>query len=113
VVGGELHLMPSRALRERGVLERTIRRELAHVMIDEPLTKRAAWVREGAAIYFSGGRPDSSDDDPLRPRSRGDCPDDSELLQPVSAGALSNAHARALACFARQAGDGRSWKDVK
>ena len=114
VVGGELHLMPSAVLRDRGVLDRTIRRELAHVMIDEPLTKRAAWVREGAAIYFSGGRPEASDDEGAsRPRSRASCPDDGELLQPVSAGALSNAHARALACFARQAGDGRSWKDVK
>jgi SpoIID/LytB domain protein len=114
VVGGELHLMPSGVLRDRGVLERTIRRELAHVMIDETLTKRPVWVRDGAAIYFSGGRPEAGDDEAsVRPRSRAGCPDDTELLQPVSAGALSNAHARALACFAREAGNGRSWKDIK
>jgi hypothetical protein len=114
LVDGELHLMPSGVLRDRGVLERTIRRELAHVMIDEPLTTRPAWVREGAALYFSGDRPESLDNEAaFRPRSRVSCPDDSELLQPVSAGALSNAHTRALACFARQVGEGRSWKDVK
>jgi stage II sporulation protein D len=114
LVDGELHLMPAGGLRDRGVLERTIRRELAHVMVDESLTKRPVWVREGAALYFSGGRADSADGETSRrSRSRGGCPDDDELLQPVSAGALGNAHARALACFARQVDDGRSWKDVK
>jgi SpoIID/LytB domain protein len=112
LVEGELHLMPSGVLRDRGVLDRTIRRELAHVMIDESLTTRPAWIREGAALYFSGGRLESVDRDSL-PRSRASCPEDVELLQPVSAGALSNAYARALACFARRVGDGRSWKDVK
>src|SRR5262249_39944229 len=114
VVEGELHLMPSGALRDPGILERTIRRELAHVMIDESLTKGPAWVREGAALYYSGGGAGTDDSDPpVRSRSRAECPEDGELLQPVSAGALSNAHARALACFARRVGDGRSWKDVK
>jgi SpoIID/LytB domain protein len=114
VVGGKLHLMPSGVLRDRGVLERTIRRELVHVMVDESLTRRPAWVREGAALYYSGGGLGTDDSDsPVRSRSRATCPDDGELLQPVSAGALSNAHARALSCFARQVGDGRSWKDVK
>ena len=114
LVDGELHLMPAGALRDRGVLERTIRRELAHVMVDEPLTKRPAWVREGAALYYADNRAEAADaEGSVRPRSRAACPDDGELLQPVSAGALSNAYARALACFARQVGDGRSWKDVK
>jgi hypothetical protein len=34
-------------------------------------------------------------------------------MQPLSAGSLTNAHARALACFARQAEDGRPWRDIK
>jgi stage II sporulation protein D len=114
VAGGELHLMPSAVLRERGILERTIRRELVHAVVDEPLADRPAWVREGAALYFSGGRTDAPDaESSFRPRSRLACPDDVELLQPVSAGALSNAYARALACFARQARDGKTWREVK
>ena len=40
-------------------------------------------------------------------------PDDNELLHPVSVGALSNAYARARACFARQIAAGKSWRDVK
>jgi stage II sporulation protein D len=103
--GDELHLLPAAVLRDRGVLERTIRHELVHVMTDEPLAGRPAWVREGAALYFSGGRTDAAE--------RSMCPDDIELQQPTSAGALSNAYARALACFTRQVRNGRSWKDVK
>src|SRR5205823_419412 len=114
IVGGDVHLLPLAVLRDRGVLERTVRHELVHLMIDEPLTKRPAWVREGAAMYFSGQRPDTAGEDSrFRPRSRLSCPEDAELLQPISAGSLSNAHSRALACFARQAGDGKSWRDVK
>jgi len=105
VVAGEVHLAPAPVLRERGVLERTIRRQLVHVMIDEPLADRPAWVREGAALYFSGGRTELAE--------RPSCPDDVELQQPTSAGALSNAFARALACFARQVRNGRTWKDIK
>jgi stage II sporulation protein D len=114
IVGGEVHLLPLAVLRDRGVLERTIRQEFVHVMIDGALKNRPAWVREGAAVYFAGQRQESADSEsPFRPRSRPSCPDDVELLQPVSAGSLSNAHTRAVLCFARQAGDGKSWRDVK
>jgi len=117
IVGGDIHLLPLAVLRDRGVLEHTIRHELVHLLIDEALAKRPAWVREGAALYFSGQRPGGSGTaeagTPFKPRSRLSCPEDVELLQPVSAGSLSNAHARALACFARQAGDGKPWRDVK
>jgi SpoIID/LytB domain protein len=112
IVGGEIHLLPLAVLRDRGVLERTIRHELVHLMVDDALAKRPAWVREGAAIYFAEGKAEGGDER-SRPRGRLACPDDSELNQPLSAGALSNAHARALACFARQAADGRAWRDVK
>jgi stage II sporulation protein D (peptidoglycan lytic transglycosylase) len=114
IVAGDIHLLPVAVLRDRGVLERTVRHELVHLMLDEPLLRRPAWVREGAAMYFSGQRPDAAgEESKFRPRSRLSCPEDAELLQPVSAGSLSNAHSRALACFARQAGDGKSWRDVK
>jgi stage II sporulation protein D len=115
VVTGELHLLPSSVLRDRGLLERTIRRELVHLMVDEALADRPAWVREGAALYFAGARPEAAAEaEPaFGPRSRLSCPEDVELLQPVSAGALSNAYSQALSCFARQLRNGRSWKDVK
>jgi stage II sporulation protein D (peptidoglycan lytic transglycosylase) len=113
-VRGELHLLPIAVLRERGVLDRVIRHELVHILIDAALAGRPLWVREGAAVYFGG-----SDSQPVvqRPAFKADarspCPGDQELRFPVSAGALSNAHARARACFARQIESGRSWRDVK
>jgi stage II sporulation protein D len=120
VVRGELHLLPLAVLRERGVLERTLRHELVHLMADPALGDRPAWVREGAALYFAGGRTTPSGQDsaasapvlvPTRPS--GPCPSDAELLQPVSGGALSNAFASALGCFARQIEGGKSWRTVK
>jgi stage II sporulation protein D (peptidoglycan lytic transglycosylase) len=111
----ELHLLPLAVLRERDVLERTIRHELVHAMVDGVLAKRPAWVREGAAIYFAGERPipGQATTGAPRPEPRAACPDDHELLRPVSVGALSNAYARARSCFARQIADGKSWRDVK
>ena len=107
VVKGELHLIPLTVLRERGVLERTIRHELVHVMTDGVLARRPMWVREGAAAYFAEGA------DNARPETHGACPSDAELARPVSVGALGNAYARARGCFARQVASGRSWRDVK
>ena len=115
-VNHELHLLPLAVLRDRGMLERTIRHELVHMMADAALGKRPVWVREGAAIYFAGeplipGEPLQRP--AFKPTSRASCPDDNELLHPVSVGALSNAYARARACFAKQIQAGRTWRDVR
>jgi stage II sporulation protein D (peptidoglycan lytic transglycosylase) len=115
-VRGELHLLPLAVLRDRGVLERTIRHEIVHLMTDAALASRPQWVREGAAIYFAGLQPIPGETSPPRPATpapRVSCPDDNELRQPVSVGALSNASSRARACFARQVEAGRSWRDVR
>jgi SpoIID/LytB domain protein len=116
LVGEEVHLLPLAVLRERGVLERALRLQLVHLMADAVLRDRPLWVREGAAGYFAGPRqlPDSVGAGlPFPAQPRPSCPSDVELLSPVSAGALSNARAQATACFARQAGDGRPWREVK
>lgn len=83
---------------------------------DAVLGKRPVWVREGAAIYFAGepmipGEPRQRP--AFKPEPRGSSPDDNELLHPVSVGALSNAYARARACFAKQIQAGKNWKDVR
>jgi stage II sporulation protein D len=116
LVNGELHLLPLATLRERGVLERTIRHELVHVMTDSVLGKRPLWVREGAAIYFAGEQPipgESTQRPAFKPQPKASCPEENELLRPVSVGALSNAYARARACFAKQINAGKSWRDVR
>jgi hypothetical protein len=88
------------------LLERTIRRELVHALADEVLAKRPAWVRAGAALFYAGGGAAPSE-------PRGKCPQDNELLYPVSVGALADAYGRARACFARQIDAGKDWRDVK
>jgi stage II sporulation protein D len=106
-VGRELHLLPLGALRERGVLERTIRRGLVHTMIDSDLAGRPLWVREGFAIYFAEPRE-------ARPvQGRVACPEDRDLQQPVSMGALAAAYASARGCVARQLASGRNWREVR
>jgi hypothetical protein len=105
VRGSELHFIPPAVLRDRGVLERTVRRQLVHLMTDAALAGRPAWVREGARAYFA---------DPAHgPVPRGACPQDAELERPISAGALGDASLRARACFERQVNAGRSWRDVR
>ena len=116
VVNGEIHLLPLTVLRDRGVLDRTIRHELVHILTDAALGTRPAWVREGAAIYFAGEQPipgEASQRPAFKPQARASCPGDNELRQPVSVGALSNAYARARVCFAKQIQTGKSWKDVR
>lgn len=102
-----IDLLPLIVLQQRGQFERTIRHEVAHVLLDRALSSRPMWVREGAALYFSN--PTAVSDRPDRVR----CPDDAEFLRPISAGAHRDAYARAEACFRRQVMDGRNWRDVK
>jgi hypothetical protein len=115
LVNHELHLLPLATLRDRGVLERTIRHELVHLMTDGVLGQRPLWVREGAAIYFAGESPIPGEPQrpAFKPEPRASCPADNDLLRPVSVGALTNAYARARACFAKQIGAGKSWKEVR
>lgn len=105
--GAEIDLLPITVLRQQGQLERTIRHEVTHALLDAALAKRPMWVREGAAAYFA--RPDGSSSKPARV----ECPSDLELTRPLSAGAQRDAYARAEACFARAMADGKKWADVR
>ena len=116
IVNGEVHVLPLATLRDRGVLDRTIRHELVHILTDAALARRPAWVREGAAIYFAGEQPvpgGTGQRPTYKPEPRQSCPADNELLRPVSVGALSNAYARARACFAKQIAAGKLWRDIR
>jgi hypothetical protein len=102
-----IELMPVTILQQRGQVERTIRHEVAHVLIDDALSTRPMWVREGAALYFANASPVA-----VRPEKIV-CPADAEFLRPTSAGAHRAAYARAEACFRRQIAAGKNWRDVK
>jgi len=106
--GAAIDLLPITILRQQGQLDRTIRHEVTHALLDATLAKRPMWVREGAAAYFAA--PESAR--AAKP-SRVECPSDAELLRPVSAGAQREAYARAEACFARGIADGKRWDQIR
>jgi hypothetical protein len=99
-----MHLPPLRLLIDRGMVTGSLRHQLVHVMADGELPERPAWIREGAAVYFS--MPDAGG-------SRPPCPQDVELQRPISIGALADAYARARTCFERQVSGGRDWRRVR
>jgi hypothetical protein len=107
--GSDVDLLPITVLRRNGMLERVVRHEIAHVLLDSHLEGRALWVREGAAAYFAG----RSHDRPLRLQTDLICPTDDELRRPASAEKQRDAYARAEACFARQVRTGTPWREVR
>ena len=102
-----IDLLPVTVLRQQGQLERTVRHEVAHALLDTALAKKPMWVREGAAAYFASPAARTAKPDRVQ------CPDDLELLRPISAGAQRDAYARAEACFARAIADGKRWDEVR
>jgi len=105
--GATVDLLPLTTLKQQGQLERTVRHEVAHALLDGALSSRPMWVREGAASYFAS--PPAS----RTPPARVTCPKDIELLRPVSAGAQREAYARAEACFAREMANGKRWDQIR
>ena len=105
--GTAIALLPLTILRQRGQIERTIRHEVAHVLIDPVLKGRPLWVREGVALYFTDPEAPAGD------TTRGSCPKDDEFLRPVSAGTHRAAYARAESCVRHAIAGGKSWRDLK
>lgn len=112
--GPNIDLLPVTMLRQQGQLERTIRHEVAHVLLDGSLTARPLWVREGAALYFAEAAASITGSliVPGLP-GRTACPADAEFLRPLSAGVHRSAYARAEACFRRAIAGGKRWQDVR
>ena len=106
--GPAIDLLPIATLKQQGQLERAVRHEVIHAVLDGALASRPMWVREGAAAYFASPLRRPGD----RP-ARVPCPGDAELLRPVSAGAQRESYARAESCFARAIADGKRWDKVR
>jgi stage II sporulation protein D len=106
--GSEIELLPITVLRRAGRLERVVRHEVAHVLIDPLLEGRPLWVREGVAAYFAAG---ANLEGGLQTALQ--CPSDAELRRPASPEAQRDAYARAEACVRRQIAAGTSWRDVR
>jgi hypothetical protein len=97
--GDRIELAPLTVLERRGIFERTIRHELAHVITARALAGAPRWVREGAAVHFGDGPSPS-----LRQASDAAagairCPDDDRYRDAGSVQALAALYEQAGRCF--------------
>ena len=105
--GTAIDLAPVAVLAQRGGVEGAVRTAVAELLVAGPLAGRPAWVRIGAARYFSV--PPTA----RRADSRTRCPTDAELLLAVSATSQREAELRAEACFARELAKTGDWRLVR
>jgi stage II sporulation protein D len=106
--GTLIDLAPVAVLAQRGGIEASVRMAVAELLVAGPLAGRAAWVRIGAARYFSVGSTAAR-----AASSRTRCPSDAELLLAVSAPAQRDAETRAEGCFARALATAKDWRAVR
>jgi len=102
-----IDLAPAPVLEARGGVDASVRVAVAELLVSGPLTGRPAWVRVGAARYFSGSAATEAASSKTR------CPSDAELLLAVSAPAQREAETRAEACFAREVAKTKDWRAVR
>ncbi|MBL8136989.1 MAG: SpoIID/LytB domain-containing protein [Acidobacteria bacterium] len=107
-VGTAIDLAPISRLRQRGVLESTLRYEVAWAVITPHLTKAPAWVKVGAAMMYAGPVTAAP---AVEGRVR--CPSDAELLRPVSGGAQREAFLRAERCVRREIARGTRLTEIR
>jgi SpoIID/LytB domain protein len=105
VRGAEIDLAPVAVLDQRDGLERTVERAVAEALVTPSFDRRHAWVRVGAARYFTGA------ERPFDGQVR--CPADADLTASVSAAAQREAESRAEACFAQAMGRGGDWREIR
>ena len=88
--GDTIDLLPLPVLRQRGLLESTVRHELAHVLTASTLGRAPRWISEGVAVWAERGTPAAA--------ASAACPADAEFAAAASADALRRVYDRAAAC---------------
>ncbi len=101
---GAIDLLPLAVLRQRGLLESTLRHEFAHALTMEALRGAPTWMVEGVAEWAAGGERASG------PEVGPGCPADTEFRAARSGEALRRLYSRARACYERERAAGRSWR---
>jgi hypothetical protein len=105
--GSRIELAPLSVLRDRGLLERTVRHEMVHTLTYDELQARPRWVSEGLAVLMAEPR----DADAAASEAAGPCPDAAAFDAARSAAALATLYERASACVARAlARSGGDWR---
>jgi stage II sporulation protein D (peptidoglycan lytic transglycosylase) len=107
VKGRTIDLAPAPLLAQRDGIEATLRTAMAELLVSPTLADRPAWVRVGAARYFSKPTPQVA---PSRPVT---CPANAELTMALSAASQRDAESRAERCFARALAQAGDWRNVR
>jgi SpoIID/LytB domain protein len=107
VTGATIDLAPAALLAQRDGVETTLRTAMAELLVSSTLSDRPAWVRVGAARYFSRSEPHGAVNRDVK------CPADAELTMALSASAQREAESRAERCFARELAKTGDWRTVK
>ena len=107
VKGTTIDLAPAPLLEQRDGIEATLRTAMAELMVSPVFADRPAWVRVGAARYFSTPTPAAA------PSRDVTCPANAELTMALSASAQRDAESRAERCFARALARTGNWRDVR
>lgn len=108
--GRTVHFLPLAVLRQRGLLERTIRHELVHATTDTALKGAERWLAEGVAEWAE--RQHGRERAAPRALTTAVCPSDSEFVSAESAEALRSLYQRAGDCYERAVRAGGSWKTL-
>lgn len=104
--GAEIDLLPLTVLESRGILLRTLRHELTHVLTEPFLQDRPRWVREGLAVRFDGSIRSA------RASRMADCPGDGTFESAASAEGLEALYEKSASCVEAALSDGTVWRDV-
>ncbi|MEQ1912461.1 MAG: SpoIID/LytB domain-containing protein, partial [Vicinamibacterales bacterium] len=105
-----IDLLPFEVLRQRGLLESTLRHELAHALTNQRLKGAPLWMHEGVAMWASRGQSLAAQT-PARPVPAAiSCPSDAELRKAGSADAIHRLYDQATQCYMRELSAGRSWR---
>lgn len=114
--GTESQFIPLSILRRRGLLERTVRHELVHLLTSGALEGRPRWLVEGLAAHYADGRQAGRPVGQAGPGAElasAPCPSDREFTRPTSADTLRGAYERARACVARRLAAGGTWDSLR
>jgi hypothetical protein len=99
--GARVDFIPLSALRQRGLLEVTLRHELAHLVTADRFKEQPIWLREAVAMELAGD-PRSAEAGQGGTHGGGtpSCPSDAEWRAIRSPDELQKAYSRAAACYA-------------
>jgi stage II sporulation protein D len=109
--GHVVDLLPVTVLRQRGLLESTLRHELAHAVTSDVLQRAPLWVQEGVAMWASrSGTAGTQTPQGVTTGTGVSCPSDADFTRASSAETLRKVYAAAEQCYVRDLAKGRSWR---